>query len=103
MRVRLAYGRKGLWIELPDGAPVTVIEPGPAPGLPDERAALLEALRAPIGTPPLQDLAGPAELARMLGDDVLRRYRIVQHNAWDEAGLVEVTRNRIGNVFPSTG
>jgi len=33
---------------------------------------------------------------RMLGRELVSRYRIVQHNAWDDEHLVEVTRNRAG-------
>jgi nickel-dependent lactate racemase len=146
MRVKLAYGRRGLWIELPEEA--EVIEPGFVPGLEDEEAAISEALRTPMGTPPLGELAGPgdgvavvfsdltrpmpnervlppllAELARagvpdeamvlvnalgahrpqteaelrgMLGEAMAQRYRIVQHDAWDEDSLVEVVRNHAG-------
>jgi nickel-dependent lactate racemase len=148
VQLKLAYGRTGLAIELPDDAPVTVLEPQPVPGLADEGVALSAALRAPLGTPPLADLAGPedtvsivfsdltrpmpndrvlppllAELARagvpdegivlinalgshrpqteaelrgMMGTGIVDRYRIVQHDAWDEASLVEVTRNHAG-------
>ncbi|MBN1178708.1 MAG: nickel-dependent lactate racemase [Anaerolineae bacterium] len=148
MELRLAYGREGLTVTLPDDAPVTVIEPRFVPGLPDERAAIAAALRAPIDAPPLaerlrpddtlavvfSDLTRPmpndrvlppllnavaqagvldrnvtlinglgthrpqtdAELEGMLGADVVRRYRIVQHSAWDDAALVEVARNRAG-------
>lgn len=148
MRLKLAYGREGLWIDLPDDAPVTVIEPQFVPGLPDEKEAIVEALRSPLGTPPLRDLVQPddtvavvfsdltrpmpndrvlpvllselalagvpderivlinalgthrpqteGELVRMLGQELVSRYRIVQHNAWDDENLVEVTRNRAG-------
>ncbi len=148
MRLKLAYGREGLWIELPDDAPVTVIEPQYVPGLPDEQAAIRAALRSPMGTPPLGDLVRPndtvavvfsdltrpmpndrvlpilldelalagvpdeqivlinalgthrpqteAELKRMLGSEVVSRYRIVQHDAWDDENLVEVAWNRAG-------
>ena len=148
MRLQLAYGRQGLAVELPDDAPVTVIEPTFVPGLPDEAAALRQHLRRPTSTPPLRELAGPGdsvavvfsdltrpmpndrvlpvllqelavagvpdeavvlvnglgthrpqsedELRRMLGDGVVDRYRIVQHDAWDEAGLVTVGHNRAG-------
>ncbi len=41
--IRLAYGAHGLGVDLPDDR-VTVIEPAHAPGLPDERAAVLAAL-----------------------------------------------------------
>ncbi|HLZ69465.1 MAG TPA: nickel-dependent lactate racemase [Dehalococcoidia bacterium] len=131
MRVRLAYGERGLEIDAPDGA--TLIESAPVPGVPDERAALLRGLRQPLVGPPLAELvrggqravlvfpdvtrafpsrrvvpvvlaeleaAGfgperltllsgtgthrantPAELEQMLGADVLRRYRVVNHDA----------------------
>src|SRR5688500_2637518 len=52
MKVTLAYGRDGLTVELPDKN-VTVVEPQYVPGLRDERAALLEALRYPAGSAPL--------------------------------------------------
>ncbi len=148
MRVKLAYGRTGLEVALPDDVPVTVIEPRFVPGLPDERAAILAALRSPIATPPLRELVRPAdtvailfsdltrpmptgrvlpplleelalagvpdeqivlinalgthrpqtgiELRQMLGDALVDRYRIVQHNAWEKENLIEVTRNKSG-------
>jgi len=150
MHIRLAYGRKGLAVELPDKAPVTVIEPEFVPGLKDERATLAEALNSPVGCPPLRELVRPsdtvavvfsdltrpmpndrvfpvlleelarvglpdehivlvnalgthrpqteAELKTMLGEAVVNRYRIVQHNAWDEATLAPVGHNRAGRI-----
>lgn len=148
MQLRLAYGREGLALELPDDAPVTVIEPQFVQGLSDGRAAIVEALRAPLGTRPLGELAGPGdrvavvfsdltrpmpndralppllqelaqagvpdeqivlvnalgthrpqtddELRQMLGDGLVDRYHIVQHDAWDGDNLVEVATNRAG-------
>ena len=148
MRLKLAYGREGLWIDLPDDAPVTVIEPQFVPGLPDEKEAIVEALHSPIATSPLREIVRPPdtvavvfsdltrpmpnkrvlpvllgelalaglpderivlinalgthrpqteeELERMLGRELVSRYRIVQHNAWDDDSLVEVARNRAG-------
>jgi nickel-dependent lactate racemase len=49
MNIELAYGRGHLGIELPDNR-TTVIKPSHNPGLPDERAAVLEALEKPVGT-----------------------------------------------------
>jgi len=40
MRIKLAYGKEGLWVTLPDEARVTVLEPKFVPGLPDEPAAI---------------------------------------------------------------
>ncbi len=55
MKVTLAYGKSGMTVELPD-RDVTVVEPQYVPGLADEPAAIVEALRHPIGSPPLVDL-----------------------------------------------
>ncbi len=63
MKITLAYGRTGLEIEAPEGR-TDVVEPVEARGLPDEHAAVLAALRAPLGTAPLRGLAG-------LDDDVV--------------------------------
>ena len=38
MQVSLAYGKTGLEIDLPDDAPVTVVEPQHVPGLAGEPA-----------------------------------------------------------------
>ena len=129
-RVRLAYGRSGLEVEVPASA--DVLEPQRSAGLPDEADALRLALRSPIASPPLRELVPqgasvgisvcdvtrpfPAsrvlpvlldeiedlrprvtvfvatgthrlctadELTRMLGEEVLRRVQVVQHNAFD--------------------
>jgi len=148
MQVQLAYGRDGLWIDLPDDAAVTIIEPQFAPGLPDEQATITEALRSPIATRPLREIVKPhdtiailfsdltrpmpndralpplletlsaagapdeqvtlinalgthrpqteEELAGMLGCDVVDRYHILQHDAWDEENLVKAAKNHAG-------
>jgi nickel-dependent lactate racemase len=127
-RVRLAYGRTGLDMELPAGA--DVVEPRRLDGLADEAAAIWRALREPVGARPLRELVprgaavgvsvcdvtrpfpasrvlpvlldelGAAEvtvfvatgthractgdeLERMLGREVLRAVRVVQHDAFD--------------------
>ncbi|MCX7682121.1 MAG: nickel-dependent lactate racemase [Anaerolineae bacterium] len=71
MRVKLAYGRQGLWVELPERN-VTVVEPRFVPGLPDERAAILEALRRPLGTPPLRELVRPDDTVAIVFSDITR-------------------------------
>jgi len=145
MRARLAYGREGLWVELPDEN-VTVVEPLFVDGLPDEAGAITQALREPIESLPLRELVGPAdrvavvfsditrptpndrllppllaelqaipdgqivlidglglhrrntdeELRGMLGDALVDRYRIIQHDAWDSDNLVAMGRTRFG-------
>lgn len=60
MRIKLAYGREGLWVDIPDAADTTVIEPLFVPGLADEAGAIRTALRAPVGARPLQEMAAAA-------------------------------------------
>lgn len=145
MRIQLAYGEAGLTVGLPADR-TTVIEPAHMPGLADERAAVMAALRQPIGTPPLREMVRatdrvcviftdstratpnerlipwlleelghvpPAnitllnstgthrantahELARMLTPEVLRRYRVLNHDCHDDASLVAVGSMRDG-------
>lgn len=71
MRVKLAYGREGLWAELPDGN-VTVVEPKFVPGLLDERAAVCKSLWEPMGTPPLQELVRPTDTVAIAFSDITR-------------------------------
>ena len=146
MRITLAYGKTGLPVELPDRN-VTILEPRFVPGLPDERAALHEALRHPLGTPPLRDLVSPSdtvaivfsditrpmpsdrvlpslleelghvptenivlinglgthrsntdqELRQMLGDAIVDKYQIVQHNAFDPDQLIALGETSLGH------
>ena len=139
MRVRLDYGDQGLEVNL-RGERVTVIEPAFKPALPDPHAALIAALRAPLGRPPLREVVRrgqtvaisvcditraqprpetlralfeempdvrdedvtiliatgthrvntPAEIERMVGADIVRRFRVVNHDSRDGASLVSV-------------
>ena len=71
MRVRLAYGRSGLTIDVPRER-TTVIEPVQAPALADPDGALTAALRAPVAGPPLRELAGPGQTAAISVCDITR-------------------------------
>jgi nickel-dependent lactate racemase len=71
MKVRLAYGKEGLWVELPDDN-VTMVEPRFVPGLPDEAEAIRNALREPIGTPPLRDLVKRDDTVAIVFSDITR-------------------------------
>ncbi|HKF16013.1 MAG TPA: nickel-dependent lactate racemase [Candidatus Dormibacteraeota bacterium] len=143
-RVRLAYGRNGLEVEVP--ADADVLEPQRLVGVQDEAGTIRQALRDPIASEPLRELVprgatvgisicdvtrpfpasrvlpvllgelehlDPArvtvfvatgthrpctaqELLQMLGEEVQRRARVVQHDAFDrgrhaELGLVPGT------------
>lgn len=70
MKVALAYGQGHLEVDFPDH--VTVVQPRPQPGLPDERAALLEALDAPIGCEPLRAWLRPGCKVCIIFPDITR-------------------------------
>lgn len=137
MKVRIAYGRNGMEVELPREA-TTVIEPRHEPVLPDERAAVQGALDHPLGCRPLREWIqkgqrlciaftdstratpnhllipwileylgwpepervlllnqtgthrpnSPWELQRMLGEPIISRYIVRNHEATREEDLV---------------
>ncbi len=68
--VKLAYGRNGLIVELPE--PFEVVSPRFVPGVPDEREALLVGLRTPIEAPPLAELVKPGDTAVVVHTDITR-------------------------------
>jgi nickel-dependent lactate racemase len=70
MRIKLAYGRKGLTVTLPDT--VEVLTPRFLPGLPDEPEALRGALRNPIGSVPLAELLKPGDHVVVVHTDITR-------------------------------
>ena len=71
MQVRLAYGKEGLWVDLPDDN-VTLVEPRFVPGLLNEMETIRSALREPIGTPPLRELVKPDDTVAIVFSDVTR-------------------------------
>ena len=68
--VHLAYGKTDLDVTVP--ADAMVIEPKYVPGLPNERAALIDALRGPIESPPLRDLVKPGQRVVVVHTDITR-------------------------------
>lgn len=70
--ISLAYGRTGLPVELPEHA--DVIQPRYLPGLPDEHAALLEALRSPLAGAPLRDRVPDGSRVGIVVCDVTRPF-----------------------------
>ncbi len=57
MRIALDYGRDKLPVEVPDDRLAEVLCLGPEPGLADPESSVEEALAAPIGAPPLAEIA----------------------------------------------
>jgi nickel-dependent lactate racemase len=72
MKIKLAYGKTGLGVDLPDELDVTVVEPEFVPGLPDPEGALREALRAPIEAPPLRDAVKADDKVGVIFSDITR-------------------------------
>lgn len=70
MRVTLAYGTTGLPVDF--GRPVDVIEPAGGQVLEHPRQALLAALRHPIESRPLRELAVPGDQVVIVISDVTR-------------------------------
>lgn len=69
-KVKLAYGRTGLEINIADDA--VVIEPSHLEGLADEKQAVLTALRDPIGTPPLRSMVSASDKVAIVISDLTR-------------------------------
>lgn len=71
MRLTLDYGSEGLEVTLPDER-VTVIEPSFLPALDNPHAALVAALRQPIGRPPLREIVRPGQKIAISVCDITR-------------------------------
>jgi len=58
MEVRFKYGRGGVTLDLPEDRVLAVCRANDLPGVPALPAEIERALRNPIGSPPLESLAG---------------------------------------------
>ncbi len=72
MQIKLAYGKQGLMLDLPDDWNATVIEPQYVPGLVDPVGAMRDALRNPIGTQPLAERVRPQDRVGIVFSDITR-------------------------------
>lgn len=72
MRVRLDYGRSGLEVRIPDGHLEAVLALQPCRPHPSPERAVQDALRAPIGCPPLAALARGRRSACVVISDITR-------------------------------
>jgi nickel-dependent lactate racemase len=72
MRIKLAYGKTGLPLELDDSLDVTVVEPSFVPALLQPEAAVRAALEAPIGSPPLREIVRPGMRVGVIFSDITR-------------------------------
>ena len=90
MNVSLAYGRGRLTVAVPDDA--VVITPVELAGLPDERAAFDAAVRTPIGTVPLHELARASDTVAIVIADITRPSPSERLVPWILAELAHVPR-----------
>ncbi len=68
--VRLAYGKTGLEVQVPESA--RIIEPRYVAGLADERAALIKAFRQPTAGPALRERVKPGDKVVVVHTDITR-------------------------------
>ncbi len=104
MKLKLAYGKEGLDVVLPDGAAVTVIEPVFVPALPDQKAAIADSLRNPIGSPPLAKIVKPNDTVAVVFSDITRPApnRLIIPVILDELRAAGVPKDRV-TLFNATG
>ncbi len=108
MNVNLAYGETGLAVDLP--AHTDVVRSRHRPGLPDEPAALRDALRRPIGSPPLVQLVKAGQRVAIVHSDITRptpndRILPILLNELESAGIArrDITLlNALGTHRPQT-
>ncbi|HEX4809504.1 MAG TPA: nickel-dependent lactate racemase [Bryobacteraceae bacterium] len=72
MELKVAFGKDGLTLDLPDGYAYRVLEAKSAAPLADETKALGEALDGPIGCAPLRELARGKKTAAISVCDITR-------------------------------
>jgi len=72
MQTTLRYGRNGLRVRLPDGNVRHVLRFHPLPPIEEPASAVRQALRSPIGCPPLRELAVGRRDACLVTSDITR-------------------------------
>jgi nickel-dependent lactate racemase len=70
--IKLAYGKSGLLVDLPDNLDITVLEPEYIQGVQDTQSAVLKALKAPIASPPLKDFVRLSDKIGIIVNDITR-------------------------------
>ena len=98
MRITLEYGTAGLPVTIP-AENVTVLAPRFVPGLPDEHAALVAALRAPRESPPLRACVDAHDRVAIVIPDITRPLPSDRLLPWVLAELSHVPAERITIVI----
>jgi nickel-dependent lactate racemase len=92
-KVKLAYGKTNLEVAVPDQA--VVIEPRYLAALADEKAAVMAALRQPIGTPPLKEMVKSNQTVVIVISDITRPTPNHKLVPWLLEELSHVPKNNI--------
>ena len=79
MKIKLPYGEEGLDINLPDYLNIDVLEPRHTEGLPDQAAAIEDALLNPIDSRPLREMVKQSDTVGIVINDITRPmpYKII--------------------------
>jgi len=93
MKLQLQYGTAGLDVEIPS-ANVTVVEPRFLPGLKDEAQSFRDAVRRPIGAPPLRELVKASDRVAVVIPDITRPLPTARLLPWLLAELDHVPAER---------
>lgn len=72
MNIQLAYGKNGLQLDLDERWNVQVVEPRYIPGVENPSEAMRQALRHPLGSRPLSELARPTDRVGIIFNDITR-------------------------------
>jgi nickel-dependent lactate racemase len=72
MDFKLPYGHGHLHVEIPEKNLKQVLRPNEAPEIADLSGDIERALKAPSGSPPLQEVAGKADTVAIVVDDITR-------------------------------
>jgi len=70
MKTTLLYGNDGLELNLPDNA--FLVEPKNLPGLEDDKEAVMNALKNPIGSAPLKEIVKSTDTVAIVISDITR-------------------------------
>jgi nickel-dependent lactate racemase len=104
MRIKLEYGRKGLYADLPDERIVRTLHYKDAPPLPDPQAALAAVLSKPNGSPPLAELAKGRKDACIAICDITRPVpnELILHPVLEALEAASIPRDKI-TILIATG
>jgi nickel-dependent lactate racemase len=72
MEIKLAYGKSGFLLNIPDHIHTEVVEPRYVEGLPDQEAAVAQALAHPIELPPLRESVRSDQKVAIIFSDITR-------------------------------